>query len=111
MTESTRPTRLDIRDLPRDEKRVLSTLRAVLVKTFNYVRRYPLKLAVLEETLRFVHGRVREEQNKANARIEEAAKVAEIEAAEADDAKLAEIKAESAANLAAAAATPTTKEV
>tara|TARA_R110002020_G_scaffold147465_1_gene322825 strand:+ start:1080 stop:1382 length:303 start_codon:yes stop_codon:yes gene_type:complete len=80
MTEQTRPTRLDIRDLPRDEKRVLGGLRAALVKSFNYVRRYPAKLAVLEETLRFVHGRVREEQTAYENAAKAAAKAAKAEA-------------------------------
>lgn len=84
MSENTnRPTRLDIRDLPRDESRVLGGLRAALVKTFNYVRRYPAKLALLEQTLRAVHERVREEQKKAEARAAEAEKAAEIARKEA----------------------------
>ena len=83
MSKTPRPTRLDIRDLPRDEKRVLGGLRSALVKSFNYVRRYPAKLAVLEETLRFVHGRVRDEQKALEAKDKADAKAAREAAAEA----------------------------
>jgi hypothetical protein len=95
MTNLDRPTRLKIADLPRDEKRVLGGLRTALIHSFNFSRRYPLKLAVLEETLRYVHGRVRLQQEadgvlaEAKALAAEKAKAPEKAPAEVSDAPVA----------------------
>lgn len=46
-----RPSRLDLVDLPRDKGQVLGGLRKALCASYNYCRRYPLKLQVLKETI------------------------------------------------------------
>jgi hypothetical protein len=51
----TRPRRLDLVDLPRDKQRALGSLRGMLVAAANYCKRYPAKLAVLKETLKYVY--------------------------------------------------------
>lgn len=45
--------RLDISMLPRDVNRVTGTLRKVLCASFNYTRKYPVKLDKFIEVLRF----------------------------------------------------------
>ena len=46
--------RLDIRDLPRDTLHFTGTLRTILVKLANYVRRYPKKAVYMVELLEVV---------------------------------------------------------
>ena len=53
-----RPSRLDLTDMPRDKARVLGGLRGALCASFNYCRKYPAKMTVLKETLKYVHGRI-----------------------------------------------------
>jgi hypothetical protein len=85
-----RPTRLDIVDLPRDKERCLGGLRNALCATFNYVKHYPAKLAVLVEVLEYVLERAKELNTgavEAALEAKEAARVAadlaEQEAADA----------------------------
>ena len=61
MSESQRPSRLDLANLPRDPQRCLGSLRQQLCATFNYTRQYPSKLEVLNETLTTVLKQVRAE--------------------------------------------------
>jgi hypothetical protein len=60
MTEVKRPARLDMTDMPRDPQRALGGLRKMLCATFNYTRKYPTKLAVFKETLKYVYNRISE---------------------------------------------------
>lgn len=53
-----RPARLDIVDMPRDKARVLGGLRQALCASFNYCRKYPLKMKVLQEVLVYVVARI-----------------------------------------------------
>ena len=48
--------RLNITDMPRDPQRCLGPVRKVLCNSFNYCRRYPAKMAVLKEVLKFTYG-------------------------------------------------------
>ncbi len=53
-----RPARLDIVDMPRDKARVLGGLRQALCASFNYCRKYPSKMQVLQEVLVYVVARI-----------------------------------------------------
>lgn len=80
-----RPTRLDIVDLPRDPERCLGGLRAALCATFNYTKQYPLKLATFITVLEYVLERAKDIASGAveeAVAAQEAARLAEIEAAE-----------------------------
>jgi hypothetical protein len=48
-----------VTDLPRDTGGALGGLRRALVASFNYCRKYPVKMAILKETIEFVHKRIR----------------------------------------------------
>jgi hypothetical protein len=75
MTEQVnRPVRLDIRDVPRDKTRSLGSLPSVLVKTFNYARQYPAKMAVLKALLKFMHGKCVENEKAVAAQAKAKAK-------------------------------------
>ena len=58
MTNVKFPQRLDIKDMPRDETRALGNLRQTLCASFNYCRKYPLKMAVLKTVLKYVYNRI-----------------------------------------------------
>ena len=58
MSEIKRPARLDITDMPKDKQRSLGGVRQALAASFNYCRRYPEKMAVLKEVLKYVHNRI-----------------------------------------------------
>ncbi len=93
-----RPSRLDIVDLPRDTERCLGGLRAALCATFNYVKQYPLKLATFITVLEYVLERAKDVGSGAveeAMQAKEAARLAEIEAAQAavDELRKAEITA------------------
>ena len=49
-----RKPRLDLPMLPRDVNRVTGTLRKVLCASFNYCKRYPVKLEKYIEVLKYV---------------------------------------------------------
>lgn len=49
-----RKPRLDIAMLPRDVHRVTGTLRKVLCTSFNYTKRYPVKMEKFIEVLKYV---------------------------------------------------------
>lgn len=53
-----RPARLDIVDMPRDTTRALGGLRQALCASFNYCRKYPAKMAVLKEVLKYTYNRI-----------------------------------------------------
>lgn len=53
-----RPSRLDIVDMPRDSQRALGSLRQVLCATFNYCRKYPLKMQTLKTVLEYTLERI-----------------------------------------------------
>ena len=53
-----RPNRLDITDMPRDSKQALGGLRRSLCASFNYCKKYPAKLAVLKEVLKYTYNRI-----------------------------------------------------
>lgn len=46
--------RLDLPMLPRDVNRVTGTLRKVLCTSFNYTKKYPVKLEKFIEVLKYV---------------------------------------------------------
>jgi hypothetical protein len=48
-----RKPRLDLPMLPRDVNRVTGTLRKVLCTSFNYVKKYPVKLEKYIEVLKY----------------------------------------------------------
>lgn len=52
------PQRLDIKDMPRDQTRALGGLRQALAASFNYCRKYPAKMAVLKEVLKYTYNRI-----------------------------------------------------
>jgi hypothetical protein len=52
------PQRLDIKDMPRDKTRALGGLRQTLASSFNYCRKYPAKMAVLKEVLKYTYNRI-----------------------------------------------------
>ena len=58
MTTVKRPARLDIVDMPRDKTRSLGGLRQALCASFNYCRKYPAKMGVLKEVLKYSYGRI-----------------------------------------------------
>lgn len=47
-------TRLELTMLPRDPQRSLGNLRTVLCASFNYVRKYPKKLALFIDVVKFM---------------------------------------------------------
>lgn len=98
--EAIRPTRLDIIDLPRDPERCLGGLRAGLCSTFNYVKRYPTKLATFIEVLEYVLERAKELSTGAvEAALEAQAAAAKAAAELAEAEELAERKAKIAAEV------------
>lgn len=58
MTQVKRPARLDIVDMPRDTTRALGGLRQALCASFNYCRKYPLKMEVLKQVLKYTYSRI-----------------------------------------------------
>jgi len=54
-----RPSRLDIVDMPRDSQRALGSLRQVLCATFNYCRKYPVKMETLKAVLEYTLDRIK----------------------------------------------------
>lgn len=75
MTQTVKsPARLELGDMPRDKARVLGTLRQVICASFNYSRKYPPKMALLKETLRYAHNRVVQWEKEADAQFEAYAK-------------------------------------
>lgn len=52
------PQRLDIKDMPRDQTRALGGLRQALAASFNYCRKYPAKMAVLKEVIKYTYNRI-----------------------------------------------------
>lgn len=59
MSNETRfPQRLDIKDMPRDSTRALGGLRQALAASFNYCRKYPAKMAVLKEVIKYTYNRI-----------------------------------------------------
>ncbi|QDP58692.1 MAG: hypothetical protein Tp125SUR00d2C35697761_27 [Prokaryotic dsDNA virus sp.] len=60
MSKARFPQRLDIRDMPRDKSRSLGALRQALCASFNYCRKYPTKMAILKEVLKYTYNRINE---------------------------------------------------
>lgn len=58
MSKARFPQRLDIRDMPRDKSRSLGALRQGLCASFNYCRKYPAKMAILKEVLKYTYNRI-----------------------------------------------------
>jgi len=58
MSEIKRPARLDITDMPKDKQRSLGGLRQALCASFNYCRKYPLKMAFLKEVIGYTYKRI-----------------------------------------------------
>ncbi|QPI17712.1 hypothetical protein vBAmePR8F_gp52 [Alteromonas phage vB_AmeP_R8W] len=59
MSNETRfPQRLDIKDMPRDSTRALGGLRQALAASFNYCRKYPAKMEVLKEVIKYTYNRI-----------------------------------------------------
>lgn len=56
--------RIEISDLPKDTSRALTPFQKELVKTLNYARQYPEKLAVLKETMKTVYNHINEYQKQ-----------------------------------------------
>ena len=82
--------RLDITQLPRDANGSLGLLRSTLVKTFNYCRPYPTKVATLKLVLKYVYNRIVElEKYNESVAADQADKDAKAReaAAKADSAK------------------------
>ncbi len=52
------PQRLDIKDMPRDQTRALGGLRQALAASFNYCRKYPAKMAVLKDVVKYTYNRI-----------------------------------------------------
>ena len=50
--------RLEVSDLPKDKTRAITPMQKVICSTLNYVRSNPEKLAVLKETMKFVHNHI-----------------------------------------------------
>tara|TARA_R110002020_G_scaffold46401_3_gene131999 strand:- start:1173 stop:1655 length:483 start_codon:yes stop_codon:yes gene_type:complete len=63
----TSPRRIDITELPRDSNRVMGGTRKALVSTFNYTRKYPAKLKLFAETLKYVYQAIIEYNKKVEA--------------------------------------------
>ena len=83
MAKSNVPARLEIKDLPRDNSRALGGLRGTLCASFNYCRRYPVKLELLKQTLKVVYNQISAYQKAVAAEEERVAKLSiEAEAAE-----------------------------
>lgn len=95
--------RMDITQLPRDGNGSLGTLRALLVKTFNYCRPYPTKIATLKLVIKYMHTRIVElekyyaEVEKHNAKLAEEQVVLDKAQLEADNLALEEAEAASKA--------------
>lgn len=70
-----RPARLDIVDMPRDTTRALGGLRQAICASFNYCRKYPNKMAVLKEVLKYTYNRIVMWEKEHAAQLEQAAKV------------------------------------
>lgn len=70
-----RPARLDIVDMPRDTTRALGGLRQAICASFNYCRKYPNKMVVLKEVLKYTYNRVVAWEKEHAAQLEQAAKV------------------------------------
>lgn len=58
VNKAKRPARLDITDMPRDEKRALGGLRKALCASFNYCRKYPTKMKTLKSVIRYTYERI-----------------------------------------------------
>ncbi len=61
------PQRLDIKDMPRDKTRALGGLRQALVASFNYCRKYPVKMAVLKDVVKYTYNRIVAYENEQEA--------------------------------------------
>ena len=72
--EVKRPARLDIVDMPRDTTRSLGGLRQALCASFNYCRKYPLKMRVLKAVLKYTYNRIVQWEKDNLAEIEGNAK-------------------------------------
>ena len=70
-----RPARLDIVDMPRDKTRALGGLRQALCASFNYCRKYPAKMAVLKEVLKYTYNRIVAWEKEHEAQQEQIAKL------------------------------------
>lgn len=70
-----RPARLDIVDMPRDTTRALGGLRQAICASFNYCRKYPAKMAILKEVLKYTYNRIVAWEKEHAAQLEQAAKV------------------------------------
>ena len=70
-----RPARLDIVDMPRDKTRALGGLRQALCSSFNYCRKYPAKMAVLKEVLKYTYNRIVAWEKEHAAQLEQQAKI------------------------------------
>lgn len=80
MTTSYRSPRLDVRDLPKDQKRVIIAVRQALVAAFNYCRSKPSNLEFLRVTVGFVYKRIiaaQKQREQWDTEQEQAAKLAE----------------------------------
>lgn len=73
-----RPARLDIVDMPRDEKRSLGTLRQALCASFNYCRKYPAKMQTLKTVIKYVYTRITEWEKEQEAYAAAALKATEV---------------------------------
>ena len=62
-----RPSRLDIVDMPRDSQRALGSLRQVLCATFNYCRKYPVKMQTLKTVLEYTLERINALESESEA--------------------------------------------
>lgn len=78
MVEPLFPQRLDIKDMPRDEKRCLGSLRKNLCNSFNYCRSYPKKMAVLKTVLKYTYNRIVQYEKEVEAHQKAAEAVAAV---------------------------------
>ena len=79
MSELKRPARLDISDMPKDKQRSLGGLRQALCASFNYCRKYPVKMAFLKEVIGYTYKRI-DQWEKEHAAEHEALAKERIEA-------------------------------
>lgn len=83
MSESRFPQRLDIKDMPRDRTRSLGGLRQAICASFNYCRKYPAKMAVLKEVLKYSYNRIVQFEKELDKLNEEKERKAILDKAEA----------------------------
>lgn len=84
--------RLELVMLPRDPQRSLGTLRKVLCSSFNYVRKYPAKLDLFIECLKFTVNMalMYRAESKMKAEEVEKLKAEALAEKEAEEARIAE---------------------